>query len=165
MFRSNRTHRTALTATMALAAAAALAAASPATATNVSLDASCQVRDGRLAVVAVLSDSFWPTGSTITEAMARDGAIFYSASLRRPLAERVSDEGYSFPERREVIEFLPFPSATVRVSGNIAGFRPGDPDAYREATLDQVLACPNILASPTPAPGHEEAPSSANTAP
>jgi hypothetical protein len=158
VLRPNRNHRTALTATIALAAATALAAPSPAAPTNVSLDATCQVRDGRLAVVAVLSDSFWPTGSTITEVMARDGAIFYSASLRRPLAERVSDEGYSYPERREVIEFLPFPSATVRVSGNIAAFLPGDPFAYREATLDQVLACPEIPPSPTPAPGHEETP-------
>jgi hypothetical protein len=97
VLRPNRNHRTALTATIALAAAAALAAPSPATATNVNIEATCQVRDGRVAVVAVLADSSWPTGSTITEVMARDGAIFYSASLRRPLAERVSDEGYSFP--------------------------------------------------------------------
>jgi hypothetical protein len=163
MLRRNR--RTAFAATVALAAAAALVTPSPATATNVNLEATCQVRDGRVAVVAVLTDSSWPTGSTITEAMARDGATFYTATLHRPLAERVSDEGYSFPERREVIEFLPFPSATVRVSGNIAAFLPGSLDAYREATLDQVLACPEILPTPAPTPGHEETPSSPNTGP
>ena len=97
--------------------------------------------------------------------MARDGATFYTATLHRPLAERVSDEGYSFPERREVIEFLPFPGATVRVSGNIAAFLPGSRDAYREATLDRVLACPEILPTPAPTPGHEETPSSPNTGP
>lgn len=157
MLRRNRSM--ALAATAALAAAAALAAPSSATATNVNLEATCQMRDGRVAVVAVLTDSFWPTGSAITEAMARDGVTFYTAALHRPLAERVSDEGYSFPERREVIEFLPFPNATVRVSGHIAGFLPGSRDAYREATLDQVLACPEIMPTPAPTPGHEETPS------
>ena len=154
-----RHRRTALlTATVALAAAAALAAPSPATATNVGLEATCQVRDGRIAVVAVLTDSFWPTGSTIIETMAGDGATFYTATLHRPLAERVSDEGYSFPERREVIEFLPFPNATIRVSGHIAAFLPGSRDAYREATLEAVLTCPEILPTPAPTPGHEERP-------
>jgi hypothetical protein len=151
---ANRNHRTALTATMALALAATLAA-SHATAANVELDASCQVRDGRLAVVGVLSDDAWPTGSTIAEVMARDGAIFYTASLRRPVAERVDDEGDSFPERREVIEFLPFPSATVRVSGSIAVFLPGSPVVSREVTIDRVLACPD----PTSVLGHEQTPS------
>jgi hypothetical protein len=153
-----RHRRTALAATVSLAAAAALAAPSPATATNVGLDATCQMRDGRVAVVAVLTDSSWPTGSTITEVMARDGATFYAATLHRPLAERVGDDGYSFPERREVIEFLPFPGATVRVSGHIAAFLPGSRDAYREATLDRVLACPESLPTPAPTPGPEERP-------
>jgi hypothetical protein len=153
-----RHRRTALAATVFLAAAAALAVPSPATATNVNLEATCQVRDGRVAVVAVLTDSSWPSGSTITEVMALDGATFYTATLQRPLAERVSDDGYSFPERREVVEFLPFPSATVRVSGSIAAFLPGNPGPYREATLDRVLACPEILPTPAPVPGHEERP-------
>jgi hypothetical protein len=139
----NRNYRMALTATVSLAAAATLVAPMNATAMNVSLDATCQVRDGRLAVVGVLSDDSWPTGSIITEVMARDGAILHTATLRRPLAERVNAEGYSFPERREVIEFLPFPSATVRVSGSIAAFLPGSPVVYREATIDRVLACPD----------------------
>lgn len=155
----NYNHRTALTAAVGLAAAATLAAPINATATNVNLDATCQVRDGRLAVVGVFSDDSWPAGSFITEVMARDGAIFYTATLRRPLAERVNDEGYSFPERREVVEFLPLPSATVRVSGHIAAFLPGSPVAYRRATLDRVLACPEILPSPAPMPGHEQTPS------
>jgi hypothetical protein len=164
MRRRNRC--TAFSATVALAAAAALAAPSLATGTNVDLEATCQMRDGRVAVVAVFTDSSWPTGSTITETMAHGGATFYTATLRRPLAERVSDEGYSFPERREVIEFLPFPNATVRISGHIAGFLPGSTDAYREATLDQVLACPEILPTPAPTPpGHEETPSSPTTGP
>ncbi len=158
-----RQRRTALAATVALAAAAALAAPSLATATNVNLEATCQMRDGRVAVVAVFTDSSWPTGSTITETMARDGATFYTATLRRPLAERVSDEGYSFPERREVIEFLPFPGATVRVSGTIAGFLPGSLGAYREVTLDRVLACPEVLPTPAPTPGPEATPSSSST--
>jgi hypothetical protein len=163
MLRRNR--RSALAATVALAAAAALAAPSVATATNVDLEATCQLRDGRVAVVAVFTDSSWPTGSTITETMARDGATFYTATLHRPLAERVSDDGYSFPERREVIEFPPFPKATVRISGHIAAFLPGSRDAYREATLDRVLACPEILPTPAPTPGQEETPSSPNTGP
>jgi hypothetical protein len=155
----------ALTVTVGLAAAATLAAPMHATTTNVNLDASCQLRDGRLALVGALSDDSWPTGSIITEVMARDGAIFHTATLRRPLAERVNDEGYSFPERREVIEFLPFPSATVRASGSIAGFLPGDSLAYREARLDRVLSCPEILPSPSPMPGHEKTPSPITRAP
>ena len=146
--RHKRNRRLALTATTALAAAAALAAPTHAAAASVKLDASCQVRDGRLAVVGVLSDDAWPTRSTISEVMARDGAIFHSATLRRPLAERVDDEGYSFPEAREVIEFLPFPTATVRVSGSIAAFLPGSPVAHREATFDRVLACPGATHAP-----------------
>jgi hypothetical protein len=158
-------HRSGLSVTGGLAAAVALAAPMHAAATNVNLDASCQVRDGRLAVVSVLSDDSWPTGSIITEVMARDGAIFYTATLRRPLAERVNDEGDSFPERREVIEFLPVPSATVRASGSIAGFLPGDSVAYREARLDRVLSCPEILPSPSPVPGPEQTPSRITTIP
>ena len=161
----HRNRRAALAATVALAAAAALAAPSLAMATNVNLEASCQMRDGRVAVVAVFTDRSWPTGSTITEEMASDGATFYTATLHRPLAERVSDEGYSFPERREVVEFLPFPNATVRVSGHIAAFLPGSRDAYREATLDEVLTCPEVLPTPAPTPGHEERPSSPTTGP
>ena len=153
-----RNRRPPLAATVALAAAAALAAPSLATATDVDLEATCQMRDGRVAVVAVFTDRSWPTGSTITEDMASDGATFYTATLHRPLAERVSDEGYSFPERREVIEFLPFPNATVRVSGHIAAFLPGAGDAYREATLEEVLTCPEILPTPAPTPGPEERP-------
>jgi hypothetical protein len=139
----NRNYRMALTAAVSLAAAATLVAPMNATAMDVSLDATCQVRDGRLAVVGILSDDSWPTGSVITEVMARDGAILHTASLRRPLAERVNADGYSFPERREVIDFLPFPSATVRVSGSIAAFLPGSPVVSREVTIDRVLACPD----------------------
>ena len=92
-----RNRRTALAATVALAAAAALATPSLATATNVDLEATCQMRDGRVAVVAVFTDRSWPTGSTISEEMARDGATFYTATLHRPVAERVERRGLLVP--------------------------------------------------------------------
>jgi hypothetical protein len=147
-------NRTKTIGALAIAAAASSAIlASPAAATDVSISGTCELRDGLQALVVTYQAQGWAAGARLEEVAARDGFVFDTATL--PVAESLTKPGgYSLPQSREVLAYLPSPQASVHATGSIAAYLPGGVEAYRTAVLDSVLACPGL--TPT-APGTEAA--------